>query len=108
VLTQNPDFIDYILKRNHKNYHKSVIVSEKIGRFIGNGLLTSNGAYWLRQRRLIQPGFHIQKVQALYGIMQRTVDQCVDTFPTGESIDVYPLMNKLAFDIVINTLFNVE
>lgn len=108
VLTQNPDFIDYILKRNHKNYHKSVIVSEKIGRFIGNGLLTSNGAYWLRQRRLIQPGFHIQKVQALYSIMQRTVDQCVDTFPTGESIDVYPLMNKLAFDIVINTLFNVE
>ena len=108
ILTQDPEFIDYVLRKNHKNYHKSKTVTEKLGRFIGNGLLTSNGPYWLRQRRLIQPGFHIQKIQGLYGIMKQTIDDFLHGFPTGDQIDVYPLMNRLAFNIVVNTLFDVD
>ena len=108
ILTQDPEFIDYVLKKNHKNYHKSEMLSIKLGRFIGNGLLTSNGPYWLRQRRLIQPGFHIHKIQGLYEIMQKTIDDFLVNFPTGEKIDLYPLMNRLSFEIVINTLFDIE
>ncbi len=108
ILTQDPGFIDYVLRRNHKNYNKSRIVTEKLGRFIGNGLLTANGAYWLRQRRLIQPGFHLQKIQGLYGIMKQTVDEFLEHFPVGNGVDIYPLMNRLAFDIVVNTLFDVD
>lgn len=108
ILTQDPEFIDYVLRRNHKNYYKSRMVTEKLGRFIGNGLLTSNGPYWLRQRRLIQPGFHPQKVKDLYAIMQGTIDRFLDTFPSGGAIDIYPLMNRLAFDVVIQTLFDVN
>jgi cytochrome P450 len=107
IATQDPAFIDYVLRVNHKNYNKSKIVTHQLGRFIGNGLLTANGDYWLRQRRLIQPGFHHEKIHALFSIMQQTVDNFLKSFPTGKSIDVYPLMNKLAFDIVINTLFDV-
>lgn len=108
ILTQDPEFIDYVLRRNQKNYHKSRMVTEKLGRFIGNGLLTSNGAYWLRQRRLIQPGFHPQKVRGLYSIMQATIDGFLSKIPTGASIDVYPLMNRLAFEVVVNTLFDIQ
>jgi cytochrome P450 len=108
ILTQDPEFIDYVLRRNQKNYNKSRMVTHKLGRFIGNGLLTSNGAYWLRQRRLIQPGFHPQKVKELYLIMQTTIDRFLDRFPTGNSVDIYPLMNRLAFEVVINTLFDVD
>lgn len=108
ILTQNPEFIDYVLRKNQKNYYKSRMVTEKLGRFIGNGLLTSNGPYWLRQRRLIQPGFHPQKIKELYGIMKQTIDGFLETFPTGEHVDIYPLMNRLAFDVVINTLFNIN
>lgn len=108
ILTQDPEFIDYVLRRNQKNYHKSRMVTEKLGRFIGNGLLTSNGAYWLRQRRLIQPGFHPQKVKELYTIMQATIDRFLEKFPTGDAVDIYPLMNRLAFEVVINTLFDVD
>jgi len=108
ILTQDPEFIDYVLRRNHKNYFKSRMVTQKLGRFIGNGLLTSNGPYWLRQRRLIQPGFHPQKVKELYQIMQTTVDKFLDRFPAGEGIDIYPLMNRLAFEVVINTLFDAD
>lgn len=108
ILTQDPEFIDYVLRRNQKNYYKSKMVTEQLGRFIGNGLLTSNGAYWMRQRRLIQPGFHPQKVQALYGIMKQTIDNFLEKLPTGQLVDVYPLMNRLALEVVINTLFDID
>ncbi len=108
ILTQDPEFIDYVLRKNQKNYSKSRMVTEKLGRFIGNGLLTSNGAYWLRQRRLIQPGFHIQKIQGLYGIMKQTIDDFLRDFPTGDQVDIYPLMNRLAFNVVVNTLFDID
>ncbi|MGC1242700.1 MAG: cytochrome P450 [Chryseosolibacter sp.] len=108
IATQDPEFIEYVLKTNHKNYYKSTILTEQLGRFLGKGLLTSNGEYWLKQRRLIQPGFHPEKIHALYGIIKRTVDQSISDFPTGDNVDVYPLMNNLAFEIVINTLFNVK
>lgn len=107
IATQDPGFIEHVLKNNHKNYYKSPILTEQLGRFLGKGLLTSNGEYWLKQRRLIQPGFHIEKIHALYAIIKRTVDQFLDAFPDGQ-VDVYPLMNSLAFEIVINTLFNVQ
>lgn len=108
IVTQDPGFIDYVLKTNHKNYYKSSILTEQLGRFLGRGLLTSNGEYWLRQRRLIQPGFHIDKIHALYAIIKQTVDHFLSTLPQGDKVDVYPLMNSLAFEIVINTLFNVR
>jgi cytochrome P450 len=107
IATQDPGFVEHVLKNNHKNYYKSPILTEQLGRFLGKGLLTSNGEYWLKQRRLIQPGFHLEKIHALYGIIKRTVDQFLDAFPQGQ-VDVYPLMNSLAFEIVINTLFNVR
>src|SRR5687768_7612188 len=108
IATQDPGFIEYVLKTNHKNYYKSTILTEQLGRFLGHGLLTSNGEYWLKQRRLIQPGFHADKIQALFTIIKRTVDNFLEAFPTGEQIDVYPWMNRLAFEIVVNTLFNVR
>src|SRR5690606_5690451 len=44
----------------------------------------------------------------LYSIIQNTVDRFLDDFPTDQQINVYPLMNKLAFRIVIDSLFNVD
>lgn len=108
IPTQDPGLIEHVLKNNHRNYSKSPFQTDHLGRFLGKGLLTSNGDYWLRQRRLIQPGFHIDKIHALYAIMKDTVDRFLDTFPTGKAVDVYPHMYRLAFDIVINTLFNVD
>jgi cytochrome P450 len=108
IATQDPGFIEYVLKTNHKNYFKSAILTEQLGRFLGKGLLTSNGEYWLKQRRLIQPGFHANKIHALYAIIKRTIDRFLLAFPTGNNVDVYPLMNTLAFEIVINTLFNIK
>ncbi len=106
IVTQDPAFIEHVLKKNHRNYFKSELQTHALGRFLGKGLLTSNGDFWLRQRRLIQPGFHLEKIHGLYEIMQRTVARFLEGVSPGE-VDVYPLMNRLAFDIVMDTLFNV-
>lgn len=107
IVTQDPDFVAHVFRKNHKNYAKSHIATQKLGRFIGKGLLTSNGEYWLRQRRLIQPGFHKQKIQKLYSVMQQSIDDFAADFPVGDEVDVYPQMNRLAFKVVINSLFNI-
>src|SRR3954468_1972287 len=81
IATQDPGLIEHVLKTNHRNYFKSAIQTEHLGRFLGKGLLTSNGEYWLKQRRLIQPGFHMDKIHSLYRIMKDTVDEFLKTFP---------------------------
>src|ERR1044072_6133119 len=89
ILTQDPDFIKYILKENHRNYIKSEFSTERAVDFFGNGLLFSNGESRLRQRRLIQPAFHREKLQGLYHIIVKSIDEFLLTFPTGERIDIY-------------------
>ena len=108
ILTQNPDIINYILKENHRNYNKSELATERAVEFFGKGLLFSNGDYWLRQRRLIQPAFHREKLQGLYDIIIKTIDEFLLKFPVGKTIDIYPLVRKLSFNILIQSLFDIK
>jgi cytochrome P450 len=108
ILTQDPGLINYVLRENHTNYHKSELTSKRGGRLFGNGLLFSNGAYWLRQRRMIQPSFHQKKIQGLYEIVVKTTEEFLHSFPTGEEVDLYPLMHHLAFNIAVRSLFDIE
>lgn len=108
IITQNPDFINYILKENHKNYKKSKLSTESAVRFFGKGLLFSNGDYWLRQRRLIQPAFHKEKLQSLNNIIIKSIDDFLITFPTGERIDICPVIHRLSFNILIKSLFDIN
>jgi cytochrome P450 len=108
ILTQNPDFINYILKENHRNYTKSELSTERAVNFFGKGLLFSNGDYWLRQRRLIQPAFHREKLKGLYEIIIKAIDEFLLKFPIGKSIDIYPLIHGLSFNILIQSLFDIK
>ena len=108
ILTKNPNFINYILKENQRNYKKSELATERAVELFGKGLLFSNGDYWLRQRRLIQPAFHREKLQGLYGIISKSIDDFLLKFPTGESVDIYPLVQQLSFNVLIQSLFDIK
>jgi cytochrome P450 len=108
ILTQDPGLINYVLRENHSNYQKSPLTAARGSRLFGNGLLFSNGDYWLRQRRLIQPSFHHKKLQGLYEIIVKTIEEFLHSFPEGEQIDVYPLLHQLAFNIAVRSLFDIE
>lgn len=112
VITTDPEFIQYVLQKNHRNYRKSPMHFDKVSHFLGNGLLTSEGEYWLRQRRLIQPGFHRARLAALTELMQQVIDEFLENFDQGiadnQPLDIASQMMQLAFDIVARSLFSVN
>lgn len=108
IITQDPNFINYTLKENHKNYQKSELSTKKAVELFGNGILFSNGDYWLKQRRLIQPAFHKEKLKNLFDIIIRNIDESLSLFPKNKKVDIYPLMYQLSFNILIKSLFDIE
>ena len=67
-LITNPADVRHVLQDNARNYHKSPLY-DKLRMSLGNGLLTSEDEFWLRQRRIAQPAFHRQRIAALAGVM---------------------------------------
>ncbi len=108
LVTANPKMIRHILQKNHKNYIKSEIQTDILAQYIGNGLLTSDGDYWLRQRRLIQPGFHKERIKSLVSLIQDVVDAQLEDLEAnrGQTLDLYPKMMEIAFRIIGNALFS--
>ena len=110
ILTDRPEIIRQFFQKNHKNYIKTKIVRNDLGRAIGNGLLTSNGDYWLRQRRMIQQGFNKQRLKVISTIMVNEIETYLQQVmePLAEQqleIDCTDEMAALAFRIVGKSLF---
>jgi cytochrome P450 len=107
IVTQNADFINHVLKDNHRGYNKSPLATEKASKLMGNGILFTNGEFWLRQRRMIQPAFHREKLQGLNHIITTAIDDSLTNFPVGEAVDICPTMHAMALNILIRSLFNI-
>lgn len=110
VLTDRADIAEHIFQKNQKNYIKTKLVRETVRQQIGHGLFTSNGAYWLKQRRSMQPGFHKKRLEGIARVMieeinlymENVLDRYVDT---QEEIDLVGEMTNLAFKIITKSLF---
>ncbi|MBT8261625.1 MAG: cytochrome P450 [Bacteroidia bacterium] len=108
MLSRDKEVVQYILQKNHKNYYKSTIQTKYLSKYLGMGLLTANGEFWLKQRRLIQPAFHKKKMDSLVDIMQQTIEDELENLPSDATTDVFNVMNQLAFNVVANSLFNLS
>jgi len=108
IVTQNGDFVNYVLRENHTNYKKAKQDTEIVDKQLGSSLLFVNGDDWRRQRRLIQPAFHHNSIHQLYETVMHTVSEYSDNLPQGARVDVYPLMRELSFSVLINSLFNIN
>lgn len=106
VLTRDVVIAKHMLQKHHKVYHKSKIQTRYLSKYVGYGLLTSSGDYWLKQRRLIQPAFHKEKIQNLVSIINDAIETQVNTINTKDFVDLYPIMNELVFEVVAKSLFN--
>ena len=108
MLSRDKQVAQHILQKRHKYFKKSRLQTRFLSKYLGFGLLTAEGELWLRQRRLIQPAFHKERLSILMELMERTIKDELKDFPSGENIDVYPLMNRMAFRIVATSLFDLS
>lgn len=110
-LIANPDMIREILVRQSHIFIKGPdYTDEKTGlaRFMGKGLVTSNGDFWRRQRRLVQPAFHTQRVTAYADTMVNYTLLTMAGWRAGQVLDVDEVMMQLTLLIVGRTLFDAD
>ena len=105
----NPDHIEYVLATNAKNFIKSrSLRTPFFRRLVGNGLLTSEGEEWKRQRRLAQPAFHRQRISAYGEVMVEYAERMIADWKQDEVRDVHRDMMRLTLEIVVKTLFDAD
>jgi cytochrome P450 len=105
----NPDDIEAVLSTNAKNFIKSMTLrSNFFQRLVGNGLVTSEGEFWRRQRRLAQPAFHRQRISGYGEVMVEFAQRALLSWQANETRDIHRDMMRLTLEIVVKTLFNAD
>jgi cytochrome P450 len=105
----NPADIETLLSTNAKSYRKArSLRSPFFYRLVGNGLVTSEGDFWRRQRRLAQPAFHRQRISSYGDIMVQYAQRAIAKWNDGEQRDISREMTRLTLEIVVKTLFNSD
>src|SRR5258708_6020205 len=103
----HPDHIEAVLVRNAANFHKSRDYGA-LKFFLGNGLLTNEGASWQAQRQLVQPAFRHENIAVYAGIMAKSAAAHLSRWQDGERRDLHHEMGELALDIVGKALFGAN
>jgi len=109
-VVQQPEASKYILQEHARNYYKPG-AAKLFKLFLGEGLATSNGDYWLKQRRALQPAFHRQTIQALQTIIQSETDQLVSRwkeFPDQFRINIDQEFLRLTLSNITRSMFSLD
>ena len=107
IVVEDPDYFKYILQEQYKNFSKYDL-SGLLTKFLGDGLITSNGQVWLQQRRIIQPAFHKQQLENFVVIIHNELDKLIGRLKkenTGKPIDISKQFMDLTFGIITRILF---
>ena len=102
-----PDYIESVLVTQNNNFVKSKDY-RAMRRVLGNGLLLSEGEFWRRQRKLIQPAFHQARIAAYADIMVGYTQHLLESWSDGLTLDIHEAMMHLTLGIVAKTLFDAD
>jgi cytochrome P450 len=103
----HPDYIKDVLVTSHQNFHKGLVL-QRAKRLLGEGLLTSEGEFHRRQRRLAQPAFHRARIASYAGVMTDYATQTRERWLDGDTLDMSEEMMRLTLGIVGKTLFDAD
>ena len=105
----HPNEIEYVLATNAKNFKKALSLrSNFFQRLVGNGLLTSEGEEWKRQRRLTSPAFHRHRISNYADTMVGYTRRLIFSWREGETRDIHREMMRLTIEIVVRCLFSAD
>ncbi len=110
-VTRDPEHLRQALVEEPEKYNKDSTYKNPdwgLAFFIGNGLLTSDGAFWRRQRKLIQPSFHARHIESYAETMVDLTERTVTDWRGKTEVDVDDAMMKLTLAIVSKTIFGKD
>jgi cytochrome P450 len=112
IFVSHPDAVQHILQTNSRNYNKQALDYQMLYPLVGQGLLTSDGETWLRQRRLMQPAFHRQRIAALGEMMVGETLAMLERWQPGvgrgQALAIDQEMMRLTLTIVGKALLSVD
>jgi cytochrome P450 len=107
IFINHPDLIEEVLVTNARKYSKGRVLRANRHVF-GEGLLTSEGDFWLRQRRLAQPAFHRARIASYAATMVEYTQRMLNGWRGGDERDAHQEMMRLTLQIVGKTLFDAD
>jgi cytochrome P450 len=108
-ILNHPDHIQQVLQTNNRNYDRKTYGNRVVRIVSGLNLLTSDGDYWLGQRRLMQPAFHRQRVGGFGDVMTGATARMLEAWDAGDgAVDAHREMMRLTLEIVGRALFQVD
>jgi cytochrome P450 len=105
----HPDHFHEVLVEKAASFYKAADYKDEkrgLARFLGSGLVTSDGDYWKRQRRLAQPAFHARRIEAYAQTMVDFTQDMLNTWQYNHTVDVAEEMTALTLRIIAKTQFN--
>ena len=107
----HPDDIKRVLLSNHRNYTKGEGM-DRVKILLGNGIMTSEGDFWRRQRRMMQPSFH-RRVIDQFSLLIRDVNdkfaaRWADKAARGEAVNMSDDASELTLEIVLRSIFGSD
>jgi len=110
-VVHGPDDVRHVLVRNHRNYTKGVGLN-RVKILLGNGIMVSEGDFWRRQRRMIQPAFRNSVLHGFSDLIRRENLRLADEWhaaaEVGEPIEVTEAMSRLSLRIVLEAIFGAD
>jgi cytochrome P450 len=106
-LINNPTYINEMYTIHHKDVVKGPQF-QRAKRVLGEGLLTSEGEFHHRERRLMQPTFHHERIVSYAKIMTEYIQMMCDQWKEGETLDIHEEMTSVAMRIVAKCLFGTD
>jgi len=109
---RHPDAVRHVLVDNQKNYGKQTRGYEKLRHVLGNGLVTSEGEFWKRQRRIANPAFHRERIAHFSEVMVDCAGKMLDGWQArmakGEPFDVSKEMMRVTLRVIGLTMLSTD
>jgi cytochrome P450 len=109
---QHPDHIRYVVQENHTNYERGGRTGRIMRLFLGDGLITTDGEVWRRQRRLSQPAFHQRRLDGLTTTIaaatMRMLARWEGIAQRGGAVEITEEMLRLSLGVVSAALFGTD
>lgn len=106
-LVSEPNLIQEVLVTHHKNFVKGDFL-QRTKKVFGEGLLTSEGDFHHRQRRLVQPAFNHARIAGYADVIRAYTDRVIGQWKDGEVLDIHAEMTRLTMAVVAKCLFNED